>query len=201
MKHRFPFHGLPKPIRAEIQRPFVAEWKAMEIEWIHKLAERLWQLPEREYQYTAMDLLMAAKRKWTPESLHHFEAMISERSWWDSVDAIASRMVGGLIGLNPAKHRRRVIGYAKSEDLWLNRTALIHQLFYKDKTDAGLFEEVFMCCGHKTDFFHPEGCRVGAEAVQCDGSGLCRGFCRAPRAEGISATRGIAEDPWLTCAG
>lgn len=153
MKHRFPFHGLPKPIRAEIQRPFVVEWKTMEMEWIQRLVERLWQLPEREYQYVAMDLLMAVKRKWKPESLDLFEALIREKSWWDSVDSLASRMVGGVIMRKPVAHRKRIMSYAKSEDLWLNRTALIHQLFYKEKTDTALFEEVFECCGHKTDFF------------------------------------------------
>jgi 3-methyladenine DNA glycosylase AlkD len=30
---------------------------------------------------------------------------------------------------------------------------LIHQLFYKEKTDTTLFEAIYMKCRHDTDFF------------------------------------------------
>lgn len=153
MKNHFPFHGLPKPVRAEIQRPWVKEWKSADIDGIHGLVQRLWEMPEREYQYVAMDILLVARKKWNKQTLEVVETLITEKSWWDTVDMLASRMVGGYCQQDPDKHRRRLVRYAESDNLWLNRTALIHQLFYRDLTDTELFEEIYEHCGHKTFFF------------------------------------------------
>lgn len=153
MKNQFPFIGLPKPVRSELQKSFFTIARSEPIETIHQLAQELWSLPEREYQYVAMELLMAAKRKWNQESLSLFEKLVLQKSWWDTVDLIASKMIGGFCRNEHWRYKKLILGYATSDNIWLNRVAIIHQLTYKSETDMMLFEEIFQRCGHKKEFF------------------------------------------------
>jgi 3-methyladenine DNA glycosylase AlkD len=153
MKDRFPFHGLQKPLRSELQKDFLSEVKLASVEITFELARELWEQPEREYQYVAMEMLMGIKRKWNEESLRLFEELILTKSWWDTVDHLASRMVGGYCLKDHERHAGKMMDYAESDNSWLNRTALIHQLFYREKTDVELFEAVFLKCHHKKEFF------------------------------------------------
>jgi 3-methyladenine DNA glycosylase AlkD len=153
MKNQFLFIGLPKPVRSKLQKSFLTMARSEPIETIHELAQLLWSLPEREYQYVAMELLMAAKRKWNQESLSLFEKLVLQKSWWDTVDLIASKMIGVFCRKEHGRYKKLFLDYAANDNIWLNRVAIIHQLTYKPATDMTLFEEIFLRCGHKKEFF------------------------------------------------
>ncbi|MFM2208053.1 MAG: hypothetical protein RL213_2028 [Bacteroidota bacterium] len=153
MKDRFEFLGLQKPERGRLQKPFIEEAKKYSWKEIESLVNALWQLQYREYRYVAMDLLLATRRKWGTDAFDFFVSLITKDSWWDTVDLLAARMVGGVVSKDPERYRGTLLEMAGSEDLWLRRTALIHQLFYKEKTDTTLFEAIYMKCRHDTDFF------------------------------------------------
>lgn len=153
MKNHFVFHGIQKPLRSELQRTFIHELKKESMDECHALVEELWSLPEREYQYVAMESLLAVKKKWIPATYQLAEKLIVTKSWWDSVDLLAARVIGHFLLKNPAAYRERILAYSQSENIWLNRTVLISQLFAKDKTDTSLFETAFLNCHHKKDFF------------------------------------------------
>ncbi len=60
MKSRFSFLGIPKPKRAMLQREFIKDAKKQKsIDW--ETVCMLWDLPEREFQYLAVDYLLALK--------------------------------------------------------------------------------------------------------------------------------------------
>lgn len=153
MKGHFSFHGIQKPLRSELQKPFIQEFKKQKIDECHSIIEKLWMQEEREYQYTAMESLMAVKKKWTPATYDLAEKLIVTKSWWDTVDLLAARVAGHFLLKYPVEFREMMIAYSLSENIWLNRTALISQLFAKDKTDTSLFETAFLNCHHKKDFF------------------------------------------------
>ena len=153
MKNHFPFVGLQKPVRAELQKEFLAAAKNESITTVHKIVKELWSLPEREYQYVAMELLVATKRKWNEDSLLVFETLALQRSWWDTVDLITSKLFGGYCRKEHERYKELFLDYASKENIWLNRVAIIHQLTYKAATDMVLFEEIFLRCGHKKEFF------------------------------------------------
>jgi 3-methyladenine DNA glycosylase AlkD len=153
MKGHFPFHGLQKPLRSELQQSFLSQAKALPIEKCHLLVQELWAQPEREYHYVAMDLLLAVKKKWNEETFCLAEKLIVTKSWWDTVDLLAARVIGHFSVKYPAEYRERIISYSLSENIWLNRTSLISQLFAKEKTDTSMFESAFLNCHHKKDFF------------------------------------------------
>ncbi|MFM2135406.1 MAG: hypothetical protein RL021_806 [Bacteroidota bacterium] len=153
MKDHFDYLGLQKPVRNEAQKVFIEHVRSLQWDEIRREVLDLWQSPYREYQYTGMDLLLRVKKKWGPDAFDLFTLLIREKSWWDTVDCIAGRMIGGVVEKDPAAYRDRLLDFAESDNIWLNRTAIIHQLFYKEKTDTGLFEEFFRSCGRKKEFF------------------------------------------------
>ncbi len=152
MKNRFPFLGIKKPRRALIQKELFKTYPiTLEYELIAAL-ELLWDKPEREYQYTACDLAYTYKKLWTPTILPVFESLISAKSWWDTVDILASKMVGTLLAQYP-ELKNGMNRWIDDKNLWIRRTALIYQLSYKEATDK---ERLFEYCTktlHEKEFF------------------------------------------------
>jgi 3-methyladenine DNA glycosylase AlkD len=153
MKNHFPFFGLQKKERSALQKDFLVRCSNLPQEEVHLLVRELWQLPEREFHYTALEMLYKTRKKWTGTSLELFEFLVLHNSWWDSVDFIASRMIGGYCQKDHQNHHQRLLAYARNEQHWLKRTAIIHQLFYREKTDTRLFEQIFYLTNGEKDFF------------------------------------------------
>jgi len=81
------------------------------------------------------------------------EFMITNKAWWDTVDMIATHHVAALFRRFPEMIPVYTKKWLNSQNIWLQRTALLFQLKYKDKTDTTLlFDMIRKLAGHK-DFF------------------------------------------------
>jgi len=69
MKGRFPFFGIKSPLRVELVRDFVADHGLPAVDEIEPVAVDLWDAPERECQYAALDLIERSAKRLTPESV------------------------------------------------------------------------------------------------------------------------------------
>ncbi len=116
-------------------------------------AQQLWEMPEREYQYCALDLLVAhSKKKEQWDNLAIYEGLIQRKSWWDTVDGLAP-IVGNHLAKYPEKREAQVQDWLGSGQLWLIRTAIIFQLGYKKQTDAPLLFRTILQAAPHPDFF------------------------------------------------
>ena len=70
------------------------------------------------------------------------EPLITSKSWWDTVDSLAGHTVGVLVAQHP-ELASTMDEWISSEDIWLARTAILHQLGYKAKTDR---DRLFAYC-------------------------------------------------------
>src|SRR5688572_7937347 len=70
MRDGFPFLGLPSPRRRELGKQVVAGLPRPGATDLHAVALACWELPEREYQYFACDLLTRHARVLGPGFLH-----------------------------------------------------------------------------------------------------------------------------------
>ncbi len=138
MKNNFPFLGIKKPIRAEILKPYFVELKNCSSEEILNIAKEFWKLPEREYHYTAIEILVKAKRKWTKEYFEFFEYMLCDKSWWDSVDTIATKLIGEYVYMHRKTLENKMVQYASDANMWRRRTSIIFQLFYREECNFEL---------------------------------------------------------------
>ena len=133
IKDRFPFLGVPQPIFAAALKPLFRSSQFTQDELL-EVAALLWAQDEREYHYAAVGLLSRHTRLLTPAALPRLERFVVEQSWWDTVDALASRVYGPLVRSHP-QARAQMDLYSTHANFWLRRVALLHQLGYREHTD------------------------------------------------------------------
>ncbi len=154
MRDQFPFFGIGAAGRKEIHR---SVWKEMPLSAAESdlaaFARHCYGLPQREWHYTAVAALHRQARHLTPDSLPLLHELVNTHSWWDTVDEIASHVVGVIV----ARHPEAVAvmdEWVQSDDMWIARTAILHQLNYKAATDEA---RLFTYCDARldeNDFFY-----------------------------------------------
>ena len=154
MKGLFPFYGIKKPIRAALTKVLMKELisnKEIDSEGFIKM---LWKEQERELHYFAMEFALKKKLYLKKESLELFEFMILHHSWWDSVDFIAAHLVGKYMTQFPEEKEEEIMRFINHPNMWMNRTSMIFQLFYKEKTDTDLLLAAILTHIDSKEFFH-----------------------------------------------
>lgn len=73
------------------------------------------------------------------------------KSWWDTVD-ILDRVVGSLVYDKP-ELEKIILQWSLSDNIWLRRVAIDHQLLRKEKTDVHLMEKILLNNLDQTEFF------------------------------------------------
>ena len=126
MRGQFAFLGIATPERQALARRALDGLGAPSQADLVHVADACWSREEREYQYVACGLLRRRNRVLTASFMPTAERCITTRSWWDTVDALAQHVVGTIVradrSLDPVMAR-----WLMSDDLWLARTAILHQ--------------------------------------------------------------------------
>jgi len=152
MKNHFPYLGVKSPERKMVHREWVKTLPKNQNRW--DIAFLLWELPEREYQYIAIDYLNKIPKKDIEiGDIKMLEEILTNKSWWDSVDAIASNYVGEYFKKFPEQIDPIIKKWRNSENMWLNRTCLIFQLKYRDETNFSLLKDLIIQYQDVKEFF------------------------------------------------
>lgn len=135
MRHQYPFYGImAKPRTAALKNHLQAYGLPKKPEETILLC---YEYAEREWQYVGMELADRCHRKNVLcDPLPLFKLLIQSKSWWDTVDFIASTLVGREFKDRPKEARAVMELWLHSNNLWLQRTTLIFQLKYKDQIDT-----------------------------------------------------------------
>ena len=141
MKSTMPYHGVPAPVLRQVcKRLFADITLTSAAAWMQEVLA-IWRTAEfREERYAGVGLtgVRAADRFQTPDALPMYEEMIVTGAWWDYVDALASRRVGGLLRRYPDPMRETMLSWSRSDNLWKRRTSIICQLGFRADTDLDL---------------------------------------------------------------
>ncbi|MEC5397856.1 DNA alkylation repair protein [Uliginosibacterium sp. H1] len=153
MKRHFAFFGIPKPARAALQKPvFALLGRNPAPSLLTAIAQGLWQYPERECQYAGCDLLIRHAARLEAGDLQAVADLITQRSWWDTVDALATRVVGELAARHPAL-LPTLDAWAVDDNLWLRRSALLYALHHGPATDRNRLQAALDANLGHGDFF------------------------------------------------
>jgi 3-methyladenine DNA glycosylase AlkD len=142
MRNLFPFLGMSTTERRSLTREALAGMPKPDEADLAAFTDACWSLPEREYQYAALDVLSRHQGVCGPGFLAVVERLVTTKSWWDTVDGLASGVAGPLVARNP-ELVADMDRWIASDNFWLARTAILHQLRYKGATDA---ERLFRYC-------------------------------------------------------
>ncbi|WP_025642087.1 DNA alkylation repair protein [Schnuerera ultunensis] len=151
MKNKFPFLGLKKPERNGLSKELLkVKRKDTNIDW--NFVFKCYDMPEREFQYLAIDYMEKVKKLFTPDDMGNIERLLTTKSWWDSVDAI-NRIVGHVAMEYPEVKKDYLTKWIESNNIWLNRVSIIFQLKYKEKTDTQFLSKAILSNSETNDFF------------------------------------------------
>ncbi|MCX5383728.1 DNA alkylation repair protein [Streptomyces sp. NBC_00083] len=181
MKGIAPFLGIRTPERRALSRAVLDGLPAPSEADCAAVALRCWALEEREYHYFAVDYLRRHVRVCSSGFLPVARHLVATTSWWDTVDHLAAHVVGPLVAADE-ELTAVMDAWIEDEDLWIVRTALLHQLTYKQRTDADrLFGHCVRQGGHP-DFFIRKAIGWSLREYARTDPGAVRAFVAAERA-------------------
>mmetsp|Transcript_22312 Transcript_22312/g.34957 ORF Transcript_22312/g.34957 Transcript_22312/m.34957 type:complete len:123 (+) Transcript_22312:182-550(+) len=73
--------------------------------------------------------------------------------WWDTVDGMASNLVGPLVMADRINGQEQMREWLDHDNLWVRRASILHQLRYQAKTDKEFLFEACTKMAPETDFF------------------------------------------------
>ena len=156
MKSEMPYLGVQAPaLRALCREVFSANPLDTQVRWLDTVLA-LWRRAEcREERYAAVTLagFRAYRDFQTLEVLPTYEEMVVDGAWWDYVDAIAIRLIGGLLSRYPRAMKRRMQAWARGTDVWKRRTAILCQLKFNGATDIDLLHSCIEPSIEEREFF------------------------------------------------
>lgn len=186
MKDRFSFFGIKSPERKAIQ----SEWysslpKDIDRDSSWEIIHELWSKDEREFHYVAIDWM----NKWNKKTIHKNDAeqiewLLTNKSWWDSVDGIASNYLGKYCQKFPAESSVLMEKWRYTDNIWLNRSCLIFQLKFGKNVDFELLKTLIRQFQDNKEFFiqkaigwslrqyskiHPEAVRTFLNEINLQG--------------------------------
>ena len=155
MKGKFTFYGVDATTRKVIQKEWFTLLKQNEKlinRW--EIVRELWEKEYRELHYVAIDWMNSWKKDTVQkEDIIHFEWLITNHSWWDSVDSIASNVLGTYFKQFPEQVEKVVTEWRNDTNMWLNRSCLIYQLKYKKAVNFDLLKSLIQQYQPVKEFF------------------------------------------------
>jgi 3-methyladenine DNA glycosylase AlkD len=152
MRNQFDFAGIRMPGLRAIYRDVTSGRPAPDEADLVSLAMACWALPEREYQYFAVMDLVRHVRRLSPEFVPTLETLVTTRSWWDTVDELATNVAGELVRTHP-ELRSVMDRWIDSANIWLVRVAILHQERWKSGTDAAVLFDYCLRRAGEREFF------------------------------------------------
>ena len=153
MRNKFEFYGLKSPDRRIIQKAILVEYGMPTIEQLPELLDLMWQNPHRDFQLYGMDLIERSIKKVEKDFITVLEKLIVTKSWWDTVDMLAGKLVAQHFKRFPELIPNYPNKWMASGNRWLQRSAIIFQLKYRKTTDIKLLFDYILQLKDSKEFF------------------------------------------------
>lgn len=138
MKNHFPFLGIQTPERRQLLKDVIQIHTLPDPKDFQIIVRELWDLPEREFQAAALDMMQKYKKHINETHIPFLEELIVTKSWWDTVDSIVPTFLGNIFLKHPELISAYIPKWIASDNIWLQRAAILFQLKYKQKMDEEL---------------------------------------------------------------
>ena len=87
------------------------------------------------------------------EDIDLFEYMVTNKSWWDTIDYIAPKLIGNYFKKFPEHRELYIQKWIASNHIWLQRSAILFQLKYKSDLDMKFLERIILSLNNTDEFF------------------------------------------------
>jgi 3-methyladenine DNA glycosylase AlkD len=156
MKSAMPYRGVSAPTLKRLCRAaFAAQPLNSAVEWQSVVLELWRDAAFREERYAAVMLTQARAYRGfqTFSSVPMLEEMIVTGAWWDVVDTLAANNLGDITRAEPRRMKPLMRRWARDENMWKRRSAILCQLTFKRETDLELLYDCIEPNLSHQDFF------------------------------------------------
>lgn len=147
MKSQLPFLGIAAPLRRRLQADAVRASALADSTTLARAMRTLWrEARHREERYAALELARTGvhRRLLDLSLLPVYEEMITGGAWWDYCDDISGTALATLLQRHPAEMKPLLRRWARGDDLWLRRAAMLCQRKMKRGFDAVLLYDTIL---------------------------------------------------------
>ncbi len=135
MRDQFVYLGIATGTRRAAQKVLIRGFAPTDSNELREAAEALCALDAREYQYVAVELLVAWNALLGTQDLHWLLDLVRRKPWWDTVDSLA-KVVGAIVRRERATGQRAMDRALGHDGFWVRRIAMLHQLGWRGETDT-----------------------------------------------------------------
>ena len=153
MRNQFEYVGIKTPIRRELQKSFLKKPMLPPKKELDAIIRILWEKPERDFQLFGQDLVYKYRKQFELADIDLLEFMIISKSWWDTVDFIAAKLVGSYLKDYYHQRDELIQRWLKSKNIWLQRSCLLFQLKYKHELDQDYLSSIILELLGSKEFF------------------------------------------------
>lgn len=157
MKDQFEYCGLGAPQWMALARELFAKYGLFTGKPLERFVMLCFDQEYREVQYVAIEMMQRRIGEQNKTWIRVLEKCITTNSWWDTVDWLA-KLVGMHFKRFPELQHTYAHKWMDSGHMWLQRVAIIHQLFYRDTTDEKLLFDMITRVADSKEFFLRKAC-------------------------------------------
>lgn len=154
LRNNFELYGIKTKLRRDLLKEVVSNHKDEVNLNIRSISNELFKSNYRELQHCGVELFeKLLRKKYKKDDIEQIEFFITTNSWWDTVDFIAKQILGAYLKQFPEETATVISKFSASKNMWLNRSAILFQLGYKDQTNEVLFYKLCLQHSHSEEFF------------------------------------------------
>ena len=157
MRGQFEYMGIGATKWYPMSKKIFAEHGMFTGKKLEAFVKGCYDQPYREVLYVGIEMMQRMLQHQNEAWIKILERCITTHSWWDSVDWLA-KLVGIHFQNYPALQHPYCEKWIGSDNIWLQRAAIIHQLFYREETDQKLLFQLIKRRADHEDFFIRKAC-------------------------------------------
>jgi len=157
MRHQFEYCGLGATLWYPMAKEIFAEHGMYTGKKLKSFVEGCYDQSYREVLYVGIEMMQRMLPHRDASWIRVLEKCITTHSWWDTVDWLA-KVVGLFFRQYPELQHEYAYHWIESENIWLQRVAIIHQLFYKENTNEKLLFDMIRRRADSKEFFIRKAC-------------------------------------------
>jgi len=157
MRHQFEYCGLGAAKWYPMAKKIFVDHGMYTGKKLKTFVEGCYDQSYREVVYVGIEMMQRMLPLQAPSWISVLEKCITTQSWWDTVDWLA-KLVGIFFRQYPELQSEYAYRWIESENIWLQRVAIIHQIFYKEKTNEKLLFDMIRRRAGSKEFFIRKAC-------------------------------------------
>jgi 3-methyladenine DNA glycosylase AlkD len=152
VRNKFAFFGLKAPQWVTLLKEIFKEHGLYDGQELCAFVRQCYTSEYREMHYAGLQMLEKRIKTLPADGIAFLEECICTESWWDTVDWV-NKFAGKHFKRFPDLQHPTARQWIKTDNIWLQRVAIIHQLTYKYATDFDLLCEMILYRVRSREFF------------------------------------------------